>query len=592
MATSFNPISDFKQFLVDNHLVITPSKGDGHCLIYSVISSLKGQLNKSTTPEEVKSQIYVESINNITHYLPFIKDASRGRFSTYLRQYILYKRYNNQYGDIAPLVIANALGVTIKIIDEEGGSSTSVSPRKPSTHSIYVHRTNDHYNGMTNNSPSEDGLRSVEVHRLQPRLMDLHGTMPALNTEESKLEQNELKEKCTSDTTIKYSSDQLRKFSSQHFRIKREVRKTIFSLKLWKPKSPSGSCQRPFDTNSGVHHNILQSIPRGDMDLAEEPSTTNNVNFLLMNVQSIKNKDIAIRKLIEERKSDFAVITETWLSDEDDIWKMGSELNNNGLSLKTSDRKGRKGGGIALVHSDKIKVKESDKGAKNSFEFAAWKIQCGNIPTSVIAVYRPPYSEQNRSSIPSFCDEFSDFISEAIAEHSNLILLGDFNIHINNDNDKNAMLFTERTETLGLTQHVNGATQKSGNTLDLIFTEGTSVFNVIKCQNLEYISDHCVIACELDIKKEPVKRTKINYRKYKDINLEDFKKEIEFDHSNFNDSDELAKCFEETSRKAIDKLAPEKTKIATIRRKNTWFTEEIRQQKSKVRQKERLWRKT
>ena len=46
-----------------------------------------------------------------------------------------------------------------------------------------------------------------------------------------------------------------------------------------------------------------------------------------------------------------------------------------------------------------------------------------------------------------FLDEFTDWVAELVSTCNNVILVGDFNLHINNPND-------ETTQALGLHQNI------------------------------------------------------------------------------------------------------------------------------------------
>ena len=46
---------------------------------------------------------------------------------------------------------------------------------------------------------------------------------------------------------------------------------------------------------------------------------------------------------------DLAVITETWLTEDDQIWIDASELSKYGYKILTKIRIGKRGGGIALI---------------------------------------------------------------------------------------------------------------------------------------------------------------------------------------------------------------------------------------------------
>ena len=60
---------------------------------------------------------------------------------------------------------------------------------------------------------------------------------------------------------------------------------------------------------------------------------------------------------------------------------------------------------------------------------------------------------------------------------TNVIILGDFNLHVNSLNGDNAMNFIETTQALALEQHIRFPIHTSDNILDLVLTE---LFNGLK----------------------------------------------------------------------------------------------------------------
>ena len=51
-----------------------------------------------------------------------------------------------------------------------------------------------------------------------------------------------------------------------------------------------------------------------------------------------------------DKQVDLAILTETWLCEEDEVWVNASECNKNGYKLETVNRKNRRGGGIGLIY--------------------------------------------------------------------------------------------------------------------------------------------------------------------------------------------------------------------------------------------------
>ena len=107
------------------------------------------------------------------------------------------------------------------------------------------------------------------------------------------------------------------------------------------------------------------------MQLSDNNNNYVSVNFTfeLINARSLRNKCEQIVYYIHEKKSDFAVITETWLDDSDLTmeWVKTCDLNMDPYRIKVQNWSGRKGGGIALVHKLHLNVKEKYQGNQENF---------------------------------------------------------------------------------------------------------------------------------------------------------------------------------------------------------------------------------
>ena len=49
-----------------------------------------------------------------------------------------------------------------------------------------------------------------------------------------------------------------------------------------------------------------------------------------------------------------------------------------------------------------------------------------------------------------FLDEYVEFLADVLADCRNILILGDFNIHINSKDDPGAEVFSDMIEALGL----------------------------------------------------------------------------------------------------------------------------------------------
>ena len=84
----------------------------------------------------------------------------------------------------------------------------------------------------------------------------------------------------------------------------------------------------------------------------------------------------------------------------------------------------------------------------------------------VLVVYHPPYSERAPITNAMFLEEVTDFLTTFLVEHNNIIITGDFNIHVNNTNDPVAQIFLDTMEALGLDNHVNFVMHMCQSTID------------------------------------------------------------------------------------------------------------------------------
>ena len=140
-----------------------------------------------------------------------------------------------------------------------------------------------------------------------------------------------------------------------------------------------------------------------------------------------------------------------------------------------------------------MKSKTVDKGENLSFQYALWRIAIHKIELLVIAVYRPPYSAVNQTTLNTFLDKFPDWLSTKITEDKNIVMVGDFNVHVNDGCDIEANIFNDMMIVMGLKQWVTFPTHHDGNTLDLVMTELGSKLTVNKCEEGPFLSDHCII---------------------------------------------------------------------------------------------------
>ena len=123
-----------------------------------------------------------------------------------------------------------------------------------------------------------------------------------------------------------------------------------------------------------------------------------------------------------------------------------------------------------------------------------------------------------------------------------LLVVGDFNPHVDSSCDVNAVHSGELIASFDLKQWVTGPTHTSGHTLDLIITRNQC--NLIKdvMVHTPLISDHYAIFMQLLLHKPQFPRKTIRYRKLRPI-----------DYAEFNDTI-MSLCLFDESRLELDSL--------------------------------------
>ena len=131
-----------------------------------------------------------------------------------------------------------------------------------------------------------------------------------------------------------------------------------------------------------------------------------------------------------------------------------------------------------------------------------------------------------------------------------LLIVEDFNLHVNIPSDPNASKFLGLLSSMGLDQHVDKPTHVSGNTLDLIITRCSDSFVLIN-PLIDYLfSDHMTIYVISCLGKPPHITKKVTYRKIKAIDKKKLQKELMSSQLCVNTPDalnQLVECYNRIS---------------------------------------------
>ena len=126
--------------------------GDGHCFIHALEYSFKSMGILSYTYDYLLNSLAKETLISNQHYLPFINDMSMCNLRKGLYDYIYHKKYNTGFGDLVPVIMANALNYAILIISQctDSYSVQTILPRNnsPSCMRVTVVKSGEHYDGI------------------------------------------------------------------------------------------------------------------------------------------------------------------------------------------------------------------------------------------------------------------------------------------------------------------------------------------------------------------------------------------------------------------------------------------------------------
>ena len=245
---------------------------------------------------------------------------------------------------------------------------------------------------------------------------------------------------------------------------------------------------------------------------------------MLLNVRSLNNKIYALTELLLEQAIDLCCVTETWLRDENE--PVLADLKREGFNVISCPRaNGKKGGGLAFISVAKSFTTRLLKSIQfKTFEILEVLVEGVNENIRFSIIYRTGYLNKDDRSL--FFKELNSHLESIISRDNLNIILGDFNIRINN-NDNLGMEFLEIMELKNFRQIINHSTHREGGLLDLVFLPlDFSVKNINVIED-KAISDHYPIQFDITLTTVQLPQYhEIKYRNISQINTECFKKDI------------------------------------------------------------------
>ena len=310
------------------------------------------------------------------------------------------------------------------------------------------------------------------------------------------------------------------------------------------------------------------------------------IHIHLMNACSVANKTAIISEYATDNV-DMLAITETWMKHNDPV--TANELTPPGFSLHHAPRVGRVGGGVGILYKNEFKLTAKENPITSSYESTLCTFKSDRSKNlTVMIVYRPP-----SSSFATFLDEFSSYLESLITSPHEVLILGDFNLHYDDTAHHQTNRFKSLLMGFSLKQHVSEATHKCGHILDLVISrENDLVLNssVKDC----LISDHKVVELCIGITRPRAEQTRTTYRKLRALDSERFAADVSTALQCKRDSGHFIdiNTYNQVLASTLDKHAPERTRIITLRPHAPWYNDQLRESKQERRRREHRWRMT
>ena len=252
-------------------------------------------------------------------------------------------------------------------------------------------------------------------------------------------------------------------------------------------------------------------------------SSKSKTSVCYFNAQSVRNKLLHINDHLSDKNFSIIGIVETWLMEKDHAVKQ--QLTPTGYILKCIDRKGRSGGGVALLCKQEWGPKLDSAETFTSFEYISCVLTNSNTKLRVCVVYRPPNTENITTG--QFFQEFSELLSKMVLQKEKLLIMGDFNFHMENIDSYSVKNMIDLLDEFGLKQHVTDATSKHANhMLDLIITRNSEslIYDTPKIST--YLSDHASVVFQLNSSNHKHKESPKSYRPLNKIDVTRFKQDL------------------------------------------------------------------
>ena len=320
------------------------------------------------------------------------------------------------------------------------------------------------------------------------------------------------------------------------------------------------------------------------------------LNFAVWNVQSLQNKTHEVMEHILDLSTDLAFISETWLTSQKNdvtgsILSFGYKLYHR---IRRDSKKSR-GGGVGIIVRSCHLLSTVKSPTYQSFEHCTYSLKKEKHNKIIlVSFYRLLHVP-----VKTFISEFASLLESLCCLHCNFLLAGDVNIHLDDQQNSDCILFNNLLTSMNLFQLVSAPTHNKGHTLDVVISNNINGCNDISVSDVN-LSDHYSISGILDYqysKSDSYYKT-IQYRKLRSVNPDAILKDlndlvtVKFHPDNIQPFGELVYSYNNILTHVVDTHAPLVNKTIKVVPHAPWFDSEYRELRSRRRKAEKLYRRS
>ena len=298
-------------------------------------------------------------------------------------------------------------------------------------------------------------------------------------------------------------------------------------------------------------------------------------------------------QILDDMNISLACVCESWFDSKEGLFS--KMIKDSGFKLHHAYREKKRAGGVAILYKIHLSVKEGDSSTSLylSFEFTCITLQTQSKKKIVVAcIYR-------KQEVPfiTFTEEFSIFIEKLVFRGDALMLVGDFNVWVDIEDDEKGKQLLTLMQSYGMNQLIREQTHRGGHTLDQLYVNEFQLqvkYKVID-DNMGLTTDHLPLLLELpSCSNLQKKNNTILCRKVKNVVVDDFRKDLEEAYSSMFDNDEnflqMSTRFHNISSSVVDKHSPI-IKIKRTTNQPPWIDQEYKNNRTLRRKYEREWKK-